>query len=129
MSFPGAGQAGRAPGDFRGGRSPLRVDFRIGRKGDRTGSGFTSGWAALGHMDFEAREAPEPPRALDDRLMGLAGYLIANGPVIRDGDTLGEDANAPIRIDDSKSSFGNADRIMRLEYETAAPKKPWWKLW
>jgi hypothetical protein len=49
--------------------------------------------------------------------------------VIRDGDTIGEDADERIRVVYSKSKFGHNDRVMRLDYEKASRKKPWWKLW
>ena len=51
------------------------------------------------------------------------------GPVIKDGDTVGEDANERIRVVYSKSAFGHDRQVMRLQYDTASPKKPWWKLW
>ncbi len=47
---------------------------------------------ALGLMEIEAQDSPEPPSELRDRLFGLAEYLIDNGLVIRDGDTVGADA-------------------------------------
>ena len=105
------------------------IDFRIGRDSERSSSGFTAGMTALGHMEFETQNCPEPPGELRQRLESLARYVLENGPVIKDGDTIGEDANERIRIVYSKSSFGHKGRVMRLEYETASPKKPWWKLW
>jgi hypothetical protein len=105
------------------------VDFRVGKDGERTSSGFTAGMAALGLMELETQHCPEPPGELKDRLLGLAGYLLENGPVIRDGDTVGEDANEKIRVVYAPSSFGHEGRVMRLEYEKPSPQKPWWKLW
>lgn len=105
------------------------VDFRVGRDGEHTSSGFTAGMKALGHMELEAQKSPEPPGELHERLMSLARYVVENGPVIRDGDTIGEDENERIRVIYSKSAFGHKDQVMRLEYEQSSPKKPWWKLW
>ncbi len=105
------------------------VDFRVGRDSERTSSGFTQGLEALGHMEFEAESCPEPPGELRERFVGLAGYVIDNGPVINDGDTIGEDADERIRVVYSKSAFGNEGQVMRLVYETASKKKPWWKFW
>lgn len=105
------------------------VDFRVGSDGPRSSAGFTAGMAALGHMELEAQGAAEPPGELKDRLLALCGYLLENGPVINDGDTVGEDANEKIRVVYSPSAFGHEGQVMRLQYETPSPQKPWWKLW
>lgn len=105
------------------------VDFRVGKDGPHTSAGFTSGMRALGHMEFEAQGSPEPPGELRERFLSLARYVVDNGPVINDGDTIGEDASERIRVVYSKSEFGHKEQVMRLEYEKASPQKPWWKLW
>ncbi len=103
------------------------VDFRVGKDSDTSSSGFTVGMKTLGHMEFESQKSPEPPDELRERFLALAGYVVENGPVIRDGDTVGEDAEERIRVVYSDSSFGHDGKVMRLEYETASIKKPWWK--
>jgi hypothetical protein len=105
------------------------VDFRVGRNQQGGCSGFTTGLSALGHMEFETLNSPEKPGELRERLFGLACYVLQNGPVIKDGDTVGEDANERIRVEYSASYFGHRNRVMRLNYSHAAPQKPWWKLW
>lgn len=105
------------------------VDFRVGTDGEQSSSGFTTGMSALGHMEFETQQAAEPPGELRDRLLSLASYVLENGPVIKDGHTVGEDANERIRVVYSDSSFGHEGQVMRLVYEQASPAKPWWKLW
>ncbi|MDB5347582.1 MAG: hypothetical protein JWP89_5959 [Schlesneria sp.] len=105
------------------------VDFRVGSESDQTSSGFTAGMTALGHMELEAKNTPEAPGELRERLMGLAGYLLDKGPVIKNGDTIGEDANERIRVVYSKSAFGHDGQVMRLEYGPTSKQKPWWKMW
>lgn len=105
------------------------VDFRVGNDGERTSAGFTTGMAALGHMEFESQNAAEPPSELRERFLALANYVIENGPVINDGDTVGEDANERIRVLHADSAFGHKTKVMRLVYEKSSPAKPWWKLW
>jgi hypothetical protein len=105
------------------------VDFRVGKDTDATSAGFTAGMKALGHMEFEAQNAPEPPGELRERLMGLAGYVLERGPVLRDGDSVGQDADERIRVLYSPSAFGHEGKVMRLQYERASPAKPWWKVW
>ncbi|WP_129781167.1 DUF4261 domain-containing protein [Peristeroidobacter soli] len=103
------------------------IDFRVGWQTKASSGGFTQGMEALGHMELETQESPEKPSDLRQRLHGLAGYLLENGPVIRDGHTIGQNAREKIRIVYSDSAFGSDKRVMQLQYETAA--KPWWKLW
>ncbi len=103
------------------------VDFRVGWETNKTSAGFTTGMKALGHMEFEAQTTPESPSELRKRFLALAGYVLENGAVIRDGDTVGEDADERIRVVYANSAFGHEGQVMRLEYERAAPKKPWWK--
>ena len=104
------------------------IDFRVGRNEKGGCSGFTTGLKALGHMELETLNSPEPPGELRERFFGLACYLIENGPVIRDGDTVGEDANEKIKVTYSPSAFGHEGRVMRLDYSNARGK-PWWKFW
>lgn len=101
------------------------VDFRVGPSGNGKTRGFTTGMAALGHMEFETEESPEPPGELRERFFGLASYVLENGPVIKDGDTIGEDANERIRVTYAKSAFGHEGKVMRLEYTTASSRKGW----
>ena len=105
------------------------VDFRIGAGENGGSSGFTTGMAGLGHMELEALDAPEAPGALRERFTNLCGYLLENGPVIDDGNTVGADADEKIRVVYSDSRFGAEGQVMLLEYEEASPRKPKWKFW
>lgn len=104
------------------------VDFRVGWQTSRTSAGFTTGMAALGHMEMEARDWPDKPSDLRDRFMNLALYVLENGPVIKDRDTIGQDATEKIRAVYAPGTFGQNARVIQLRYE-AAPAKPWWKIW
>lgn len=106
---------------------PMWVDFRVGKDAAKTSAGFTTGMRALGLMEFEAKGATESPGELRQRFESMAMYLLENGPVIKDGDTVGEDANEKIRVIYSKSEFGHKEQVMRLVYENQ--KKPWFKIW
>jgi hypothetical protein len=105
------------------------VDFRVGKGASGKLAGFTTGMEALGHMEFETEDSPEPPGELRERFIGLANYVLENGPVIRDGDTIGEDANERIRVVYADSAFGQKGKVMRLEYSGSKRKKPWWRPW
>lgn len=104
------------------------VDFRVGRTTETTSAGFTVGMRALGHMEIEAASSPEKPSELRNRFQALARYLLENGAVVKDGDTFGNSASEKIRIVFGNSTFGNAGKVMCLQY-AASSGKPWWKLW
>lgn len=106
----------------------LWIDFRVGWQTSKESGGFTQGMEALGHMEIETEGSQEKPSDLRQRLHGLAAYLIQNGPVIRDGHTVGQDARERIRVVISDSVFGHDKRVMRLQYE-ALHSKPWWQVW
>ena len=93
------------------------VDYRIRVDGDGLVSGFTTGMKALGHMEFEAQLVPEEPDRLMERMIDIGQYLVENGPVVQDGDTIGDDANARICVAFAESVFGHPQRVMRLLYE------------
>jgi len=97
------------------------VDFRVGHDSANTSSGFTTGLAALGHMEFETENAAEEPDELYERFLALAGYVVENGPVINDGDTVGEDAYERIRVVYSDSLFGQEGPVMQIVYEQESP--------
>jgi hypothetical protein len=80
-------------------------------------------------MEFETDDSPEPPGELRERFFGLANYLLDNGLVIKNGDTIGEDANERIRVVYDDSDFGLKGKVMRLEYTPVERKKSRWRFW
>ena len=101
------------------------VDFRIGGNAQGKMSGFTKGLQELGHLEIETENSAESAGELRERFEGLIYYLLENGPVISDGDTLGEDKHERIKAIYSPSAFGHDGAVMRLEYEAVAKKKNW----
>lgn len=99
------------------------VDFRVGPNNQDKMSGFTTGLRALGHMEIETQTSPESASDLRERFEGLTHYLLENGPVIKDGDTIGQDYNERIRAVYSKSDFGHEGEVMRLDYEPVKKRK------
>jgi len=95
---------------------PIWVNFCVSQTSDVASAGFTKGLGAFDLMELEATTSPEPAEELRNRFLGLADYLIANGPVIKDGDTVGEDANEKIKVTYESSAFGAEGRVMRLTY-------------
>lgn len=95
------------------------VDFRVGKNEKGKTSGFTSGMKGLGLMEFETESSQEPPGELLERLFGLVNYVLEHGPVIKNGDTVGEDENERIKVIHAKSFIGRPQKVMRLEYSSA----------
>lgn len=107
---------------------PIWVDCRVGWNESKSlSTGFTTGLVELGLMELEALDATEPPAELKKRFEAIAGYLLENGPIIKNGDTVGESADEKIRIVHSNSAFGIRGTVMRLAYESARATRPWWK--
>lgn len=105
------------------------VDFRVGPDEEGISSGFTTGLAALELMEIEAIKVPEPYSELRERLTSLADYLLNNGMVIKDGDTVGGDQDEKIKVRYADSEYGHKENVIRLNYENATVKKSKWKFW
>ncbi len=104
---------------------PIWVDLRVGPGDDGKMCGFTTGLAALGHMEMETLNSPDQPGELRERFLELAAYLLENGPVIQDGNTVGRDANERIHVTHTDSAFGHEGQVMRLDWEPTKKRKSW----
>ena len=109
---------------------PIWVDSRVGwAEKKNVSAGFTKGLAELGLMELEAEHATEPPSELKKRFESVARYLLEAGPVIKDGDTIGENEDEKICVVYSTSAFGAKGSVMLLTYEATKRKHSWWKRW
>lgn len=97
----------------------LWVDCHVGTNEAGQSEGYTVGLESLGHLEFETEDAHEPAEKLRDRFYRLATYVLEKGPVIREGDTVGEDADHKIRVEIGASKFGHTDLVMRLVHAPA----------
>lgn len=94
-------------------RAPLPVDILVrclwrGRPGP-AGAGL--GARTRGLDAFALPEIDHPPTGEDiatiyTRLMNLSSYLLANGMVLNDGDTIGTDARASMRVAHGRDDQG-----------------------
>jgi len=96
------------------------VDFRVSKTNHGRSMGYTHGLSQFGLMDLESLNAVEDPEGLRERFFGLAVYLIENGLIIKNGDTIGEGDQEKVRVVYGDSSFGHLKRVMRLEYDALA---------
>jgi hypothetical protein len=100
------------------------IDVRLGAKDDGTCSAFTKGLSAFDLMEFETIAAPEKPMELREWLLSLSGYLIENGPVIKDGETVGRTPKEKVTVTYAPSKYGHKGKVMRLDFD-AKPKRGW----
>ncbi len=92
----------------------LWVDLRVFRNEDGTTGCFTTGLPWLGHMEIEIPRTEMQPRELNDWLMNIIIYLLENGPVLEDGQTIGTTAEERVPIRHCASIFGHRGKVIRL---------------
>jgi hypothetical protein len=93
----------------------LWVDLRALRNEDGTTALFTTGLTPLGHMEIEIPRIDMDPGELREWLLNIMYYLLENGPVLQDGQTIGMTAEQKIRIRHCPSVFGHPGKVIRLE--------------
>lgn len=106
----------------------LWVNVRTGWSGEGVSSGCTTGLAQLGLMEVEAKDAPEDPAELRNRLQNIVIYLLRNGLVIADGDSLGRSMEERIQAVYADSLFGADGETIQLQFAPKGAKKRWWGL-
>jgi uncharacterized protein DUF4261 len=93
----------------------LWVDLRAFRNDHGTTGLFTNGLAPLGHMEIEIARIEMEIGELREWLLEIMCYLLENGPVLLDGQTIGMSAEQQIHIRHCPSIFGHAGQVIRLE--------------
>lgn len=81
------------------------------------GSGRTIGLADFDLMELEVVDCPLGFQEAEAYLFGLAEYLLTQGPVVKDGDSLGEDELGKVRVVYSPSAFDQGKQVMRLVWQ------------
>jgi hypothetical protein len=93
----------------------LWVDLRAIRNEDGTAGLFTVGLAALGHLEIEIPRIKIEIGELREWLVEIMCYLLENGPVLMDGQTIGMSAEQKLRIRHCPSIFGHPGQVICLE--------------
>lgn len=107
---------------------PIWVDTCVGINPEGYTCGYTTGMKSLGFMEIEAISSSDLPKELRQRFHGLAYYLVENGPVIQDGDMLGQTDVEQIRVSYSESAFGRDEKVIRLNYMAVKRRRKGWFL-
>ncbi|MFZ5989314.1 MAG: DUF4261 domain-containing protein [Bacillota bacterium] len=94
----------------------LWIEFRIQVFPDRTCNIITTGMKAFGHMEIEVIRSSKDPMEVLEFIFNIIDYLIKNGPVIKDGDTVGEDESQRIKVYYKKSIWDRGGKVMFISY-------------
>lgn len=94
----------------------LWVNFRLSNDKEKGWSISTQGMDAFGLMEIEARDVKRDGRATLGLLMNTAAYLVQKGPVIKDGETIGESAAQNIRVRHGPSYWREGATVYRIVF-------------
>ena len=95
----------------------LWVEQRLFSSAPETVSVFTAGMDKLGAMEVEVREAHGDPSEVMALVYGIAQYLVLNGNVIQDGDTVGGSEEERVTARHVDSEWERAGKVLLLELE------------
>lgn len=92
----------------------LWVNFQVYR--DDTGKGLvTTGLEAFGLSEIEVRGRNSDATKLFETAFNVAHYLLTNGPVVSEGDTIGGSEEERIKVAFGPSVLERPNKVMRLE--------------
>ena len=86
-------------------------------KGERTLAVVTTGLRPFVGREIEFLPVALPPRTIAERVIGAIVYLLSNGPVLKDGDTLGVSEQERIRVVFANSGQRPGVPVMNLSLE------------
>lgn len=95
---------------------PAWVALNIAPRPDGIMTGHTRGLDMLGLLDVEIVASHESAEETFGRIVNTAIYQLENGPVIGDGDTLGESAAAEIVAHHAPSQVETDKTVLSLEF-------------
>lgn len=99
------------------------VAINVGRRPDGVMTGHTRGLDMLDLPDIDIPDTPESAGDTFDRLTGIASYLLEEGPVINDGDTIGSTEVAEIVVDHAPSDIDPERTVLRLRFDAGQGKR------
>lgn len=92
----------------------LWVDFRISNDPLKGFSMSTEGLEAFGLAEIETKDVLRSGREVFALVAGLAEYLVEQGPVVRDGDTIGASPALNIRVRQGPSYWREDATVYRV---------------
>ncbi|NLX94977.1 MAG: DUF4261 domain-containing protein [Rhodopirellula sp.] len=92
----------------------LWVSFAIQQHHDGSYCVFTTGLAEFGLMEIEVHGSYKDPEFLMDRVFNIAHYLLDNGPVLEDGETIGLSDDEEIPVHHGPSMWDERMTVIQL---------------
>lgn len=94
----------------------LWVNFRVTNDPVKGFSLSTQGMEEFDLREIEAKEVNRPGREVFSLLLGMAQYLVSKGPVIKDGETIGESPSLNIRVRQGPSYWREGAAVYRVTW-------------
>ncbi len=94
----------------------LWVNFRVSAEPDKGISLSTQGMEAFGLREIEAKDVNRSGREVFSLLVGMGQYLVSEGPIIRDGETIGDSPLLNIRVRQGPSYWREGATVYRVTW-------------
>lgn len=94
----------------------LWVNFRVTNDVEKGFSLSTAGMHQLGLSEIEAKDVNRPGREVFTLLIGMAQYLASKGPVIKDGETIGDSPRLNIKVHQGPSYWRDGLNVYRVTW-------------
>lgn len=94
----------------------LWVNFRLSKDAQKGFSLSSQGMEPLGLREIEAKDVNRPGLDVFTLLVGMAQYLVAKGPVIQDGETIGDSPSLNIRVRQGPSYWREGATVYRVTW-------------
>lgn len=94
----------------------LWVNFRLSNDAEKGLSLSTSGMDQLDLLEIEAKDVNRPLREVVPLLQGMAQYLASRGPVIKDGETIGDSPRLNIKVHQGPSYWRDGLTVYRVTW-------------
>lgn len=94
----------------------LWVNFRFTNDVFKGFSLSTQGMEVFNLREIEAKDVNRPGREVFSLLLGMAQYLVSKGPVIRDGETIGDSPSLDIRVRQGPSYWRDGATVYRVTW-------------
>lgn len=107
-------EAGREMGPDR---LPLElwISFRFDPQEDGSMSLVTGGMEQFGHKEIEINNSERDPQFIYERVFHIAHYLLENGPVIEDGQTVGMADDERFLVTQGPSHYDETFEVMHID--------------
>jgi hypothetical protein len=94
----------------------LWINYRMSNDLQKGWAVSTRGMKHFGLMEIECKDAPVDGRSVFSLVAQTSAYLISKGPIIHDGETIGESPALNIRVRHAASYWTEGETVYRIVY-------------